>query len=133
MDKKPIAIIIEDEELLLQAIVSKMKKEGIETISCSKAEQALDYLSNMTIAPDVIWLDYYLEGGMNGIEFLEKIKQNPKWMQIPVLAVTNTASPEKVDKMVALGIVKYFVKAENKLEEMVKCAKQVAEKDPNLK
>lgn len=125
MEKKQLILIVEDETALLQAIATKIAKEGMDTVSCATAEQALDYLKNINEKPDVIWLDYYLGGGMNGLEFLEKVKANKEWEGIPILAVTNTATEDKVQKMMGLGIMKYYVKAENKLEDMVKYAKEI--------
>jgi len=125
MEKKQLILIVEDEAPLLQAISLKMKKEGVETVSCTTAEQALDYLGSINQTPDAIWLDYYLGGGMNGLEFLEKIKANKDWADIPVLAVTNTATEDKVQKMIGLGIMKYYVKAENTLGDMVHYAKEI--------
>lgn len=126
-NKKTTIMVVEDEHMLLQAVAEKMKMEGIEVISCTSAEQAIDYLDNFEEAPDAIWLDYYLQGGgMNGLELLEKFKQNEKWSKIPILVVSNTASDEKVTKMTALGIEKYFVKAEYDIQDLVQHAKDIA-------
>ncbi|EKD48354.1 MAG: hypothetical protein ACD_65C00004G0002 [uncultured bacterium] len=128
-DQKPTIMVVEDESILLQAISEKMKMEGVETITCTSAEQALDYLGNLETPPDAIWLDYYLEGGgLNGLGFLEELKKNETWAKIPVLVVSNTASSEKVNKMTALGIVDYFVKAENDLGDLVKQAKKIVDR-----
>ena len=118
-DTKKTILIVEDETALLQAITTKMEKSGFKTVGCTTAEQALDYLKNLTEVPDAIWLDYYLGGSMNGVEFLERVKQNEKWSNISVLVVSNTATEGNIDRMVSLGIEKYFVKAENKLGDMI--------------
>jgi DNA-binding response OmpR family regulator len=118
-------LIVEDEDLLLQAIIKKMQIEGIQTVGCTSGEQAIDYLKNLEVLPTAIWLDYYLNGGMNGLEFLEQLSKNEKWKEIPIIVVSNTATEDKVSKMIALGASKYFIKAENKLEDMVKYIKDL--------
>lgn len=120
-------MVIEDEEILLHAITSKLKKVGMETVSCTKVEQALDYLEELETLPSAIWLDYYLKGDMNGLDFLIHIKKNEKWKKIPVIIVSNTASEQKVKKMLALGADKYLLKAENRLEEIINVMKGFVE------
>jgi DNA-binding NarL/FixJ family response regulator len=56
---------------------------------------------------------------MNGLAFMQTIKSNPKWDDIPVVMVSNSASPEKVHNMLALGVKKYILKAEYRLDEII--------------
>jgi CheY-like chemotaxis protein len=111
-------MVVEDEEVLLQAISRKLKAKGIEAVTCSSAKQAIDYLKNIDAVPDVIWLDYYLPD-MNGLDFVREIKKNEAWKNIPIVVVSNSASEPKRSSMLALGVQKYLLKAENKLEDIV--------------
>ena len=115
-------MVVEDESLLLQAISKKMINSQIEIVSCLSAEQALDYLNNLPALPDAIWLDYHLKD-MDGLTFMGKLKNNPIWAKIPVFVVSNSASPEKVNGMLALGAVKYILKAEHRLDEIIESIK----------
>lgn len=111
-------MVVEDETLLLQAITKKLKLSNMDVVSCASGQQALDYLENLDELPDAIWLDYYLKD-MNGLSFMQVLKQNPAWAAIPVLVVSNSASPEKVHNMLALGAKKYILKAEYRLDEII--------------
>ena len=111
-------MVVEDEELLLQAITKKLKVSGIGVLSCSSGQQAVDYLNSLDELPDAVWLDYYLKD-MNGLAFMQQLKENEKWRNIPVLVVSNSASPEKVTNMLALGAKKYILKAEYRLDEII--------------
>ena len=111
-------MVVEDEVLLLQAITKKLKLSEMDVLSCSSGQQAIDYLSNIDELPDAVWLDYYLKD-MNGLAFMQEIKNNPKWENIPVLVVSNSASPEKVHNMLGLGAKKYILKAEYRLDEII--------------
>lgn len=115
----PTVLIIEDESMLLRAIAKKIELSGLTPISCTSGKQALDYLFNLPELPDAIWLDYYLKD-MDGLEFMENLKKNPKWKNIPVVVVSNSANPDKVHRMIALGVKKYLLKAEYRLEDIVK-------------
>ena len=120
-------LVIEDEDLLLQAMTKKLHTAGMHSISCTSGEQAIDYLENISVVPDLIWLDYNLEG-MDGLAFLEKLKKQPAWRSIPVVVVSNSASPDKVHNMLALGANKYLLKAEYRLEQIIETVKEFVQK-----
>lgn len=125
MDSNKIKVlVIEDEELLLEAIARKLSNEGLDPITCTGAAQAFDYLKSLVEPPDVIWLDYYLKDA-NGLEFMKLFMKDPKWSRIPVVVVSNSASEEKKKAMLALGIKKYLLKAEYRLEEIIKIIKEI--------
>ena len=114
----PTIMVVEDETLLLQAITKKLKLSELDVISCASGQQAIDYLNNLDELPDAVWLDYYLKD-MNGLAFMQTLKENPKWTDIPVMVVSNSASPEKVHNMLGLGAKKYILKAEYRLDEII--------------
>lgn len=126
--KKQIStiLVIEDENLLLQAITKKLTLSGLNPVSCTSGEQAIDYLKNLIELPDVIWLDYHLKG-MDGLTFLKEIKANSKWKNIPVVVISNSASPDKVHNMLALGANKYLLKAEYRLDQIIETVKEFAQ------
>jgi CheY-like chemotaxis protein len=126
--QKPTVMIVEDESLLLQAISKKLELNGISTISCSSGNQAIDYLSNIGQLPDAIWLDYKLRD-MDGVEFMEKLKIDEKFTKIPVIVVSNSASEDKVNSMMALGAKKYLLKAAYRLDELIPIVKQFIDKN----
>lgn len=119
----PVIMVVEDETLLLQAISKKLKISNIDVISCASGQQAVDYLNNLEQLPDAIWLDYYLKD-MNGLAFMQELKKNTKWSVIPVFVVSNSASPDKVNNMLALGAKKYVLKAEHRLDEIIGMIKE---------
>lgn len=116
--ENPTIMVVEDEVLLLQAITKKLKLSGMDVLSCASGQQAVDYLNSLDELPDAVWLDYYLKD-MNGLAFMQELKKNSKWTDIPVLVVSNSASPEKVHNMLALGAKKYILKAEYRLDEII--------------
>src|SRR3989344_4881199 len=124
LTKKLTILVIEDEVLLLEAISKKLKISDCDVVGASSGKQALDYLKNLSKKPDAIWLDYYL-GDSNGIELMEKIHDNKTWSSIPVLVVSNSASPDKVHKMLELGVKKYLIKAEHRLDDLVNEIKDI--------
>lgn len=131
--QNPTIMVVEDEVLLLQAITKKLKLSGMDVLSCSSGQQAIDYLNNLDELPDAVWLDYYLKD-MNGLAFMQSLKENPQWTDIPVMVVSNSASPEKVHNMLGLGAKKYILKAEYRLDEIITMIRDfIQNSDPNTK
>lgn len=119
-------MVVEDEALLLQAATKKLEHEGITVLPCPSGETALEYVKKLDVAPDAIWLDYYLKD-MNGLAFMQAIKTNSKWADIPVIVVSNSASPDKVHNMLALGVNKYILKAQYRLDEIIVILREIIE------
>lgn len=129
--QSPTIMVVEDEVLLLQAITKKIKLSNMDVLSCSSGQQAIDYLNSLDELPDAVWLDYYLKD-MNGLAFMQNLKNNPKWAHIPVLVVSNSASPDKVNNMMALGAKKYILKAEYRLDQIIEIIKQFIREEGGL-
>ncbi len=111
-------LVVEDEDMLLKAITRKLELAGKKVIPCISGRVALEYLNQSQEIPDAIWLDFYLKD-MNGLEFMYELKKDENRANIPVLVVSNSASTDKVTKMLALGAKKYLLKAESKLDDLV--------------
>lgn len=115
-------LIIEDEKMLLEVIVKKLNLSGLDPVACTSGEEGLGYLKGNNELPGVIWLDYHLKG-MDGLAFLEEVKKNPRWEKIPVVVVSNSASSDEVHHMLALGVDKYMLKAEYRLDQIIECVR----------
>jgi CheY-like chemotaxis protein len=127
MNKQTI-LVVEDEDLLLQAITKKLALNEIDTIGCTSGKQALDYLNNLAELPAAVWLDYHLQD-MNGLEFMQVLRQDPRYATIPVIVVSNSANDETVKSILALGAKKYLLKAEHRLDDIVATVKQFIEEN----
>src|SRR3989344_412427 len=123
-DKKYSVLVIEDEDLLLNAIVRKLEMTQINAISCKSGQDGIEILTRSNKFPDAIWLDYYLKD-MNGLEFMNALKSHSEWPDIPIIVVSNSANPEKVTNMLTLGVKKYYLKAENRLDDIINSVKKL--------
>lgn len=131
-DKKYTVLVIEDEDLLLNAIVRKLEMNQINTISCKSGRVGIEILTKVKKFPDAIWLDYYLKD-MNGLDFVNALKAHSEWPAIPIVVVSNSANPTKVTNMLALGVKKYYLKAQNRLDDLVASVKELIEEENKLK
>ncbi|PIS08869.1 hypothetical protein COT75_04515 [Candidatus Beckwithbacteria bacterium CG10_big_fil_rev_8_21_14_0_10_34_10] len=117
--QKKIGLILEDEKPLWEVIKSSCEKNGFETITARSVNQGLEYLKK-GVKIDFVWLDHYLYGKENGLDFVTKLKQKGSaWKNLPIFVVSNTVSPEKIQIYLKLGVKKCYTKVDFKLDEIV--------------
>lgn len=118
MDQKNI-LVVEDERPLSEAIKIKLEKSGFAVLTARSVAQALSYLEDK-IHVDAIWLDHYLLGEGNGLDLVARMKaEGSHWRQIPIFVVSNTASPDKVNSYIRLGVNQYYTKADYRLDRII--------------
>lgn len=111
-------LVVEDEKPLLEAIHTKLEKSGFSVVTARTAEQAYGLLEDIAKV-DIIWLDHYLLGKENGLDLVAKIKNDEKYKKIPIFIVSNTASAEKVQSYINLGVNKYYIKSNYRLDKII--------------
>ena len=111
-------LVVEDEKPLLEAIHIKLEKSGFSVVTARTAEQAYGLLEDLTKV-DVLWLDHYLLGKENGLDLVVKVKNNEHYKNIPIFIVSNTASSEKVQSYINLGVNKYYIKSNYRLDNII--------------
>lgn len=114
-------LVVEDEQALQEAIKLKLKKDGVNVVTASSGEEALDYLKNNK--PDLLWLDILLPG-VDGIEVLRKVREDFKMNDLPVVIVSVSVGQEKVKQSQELEANDYIVKSEYNLVEIIKRVKK---------
>ena len=116
---KKKVLVIEDDRSLQAAIVDKLSMNGLDSILASSKQEGIDALiDNENIA--LIWLDHYLFGKEDGLDFLNEVRKSKDWQEIPIFVISNTAGTDKVNAYLALGADKYYTKAEHRLDQIIK-------------
>ena len=117
MQQKTV-LVIEDERPLVKIIEAKLEKTGFDVVTARTGDQGLQYLEDIGHV-DAIWLDHYLPGDKTGLDFVATLKKpGSKWAKTPIFIVSNTASESNVRSYLRLGVDKYCVKAEHRLDEI---------------
>jgi len=111
-----IILLIEDDKSLNKIITMKLENAGYCVVSRETVEESLLYLDKEL--PDLVWLDLYLPG-IDGFEFLEKIRGNPRTKDLKVAVVSVSGSSRKIELAKKYGVVDYFVKSNYKIDELV--------------
>lgn len=116
-DQKTI-LVVEDERPLLDAIRIKLEKSGFLVVTARTAEQVYGLLEDLKRV-DIIWLDHYLIGKENGLDIVTKLKGHEQYKNIPIFIVSNTAGVDKVKSYINLGVNKFYVKSNYRLDQII--------------
>ena len=117
---KKTILVIEDERPLAKVIGDKLEHAGFDVLTARTVNQGLEYIEEVS-SIDAVWLDHYLLGEKTGLDFVAKLKSaDSRWRQIPIFVVSNTASRDNLNSYIRLGVNKYSVKADHRLDEMTK-------------
>ncbi len=108
MDKSPKVLLVDDDELLREAVGAAIRWAGmvVETLEIP----GQDFVQKVeTLMPDIILLDLYIRD-FSGLEVCRQLKKNPKTKEIPVILFTS--STEKIDRIAGedAGAIEYVVK-----------------------
>jgi CheY-like chemotaxis protein len=78
-------LIVDDNPINLKLARSVLEIEGYHVDAAVDAEDALGYLEKTS--PDLILMDIALPG-MDGLSLTRKLKADPRWRSIPIIALT---------------------------------------------
>jgi CheY-like chemotaxis protein len=114
---KPGILVVEDEEILALDLKMIIEDSGWRlTGIVSSGEDAINGMRKNR--PDLVLMDIKLEGGMDGIEAAEKIREE---FDIPLVFITGNVDRNTVERAKKVGPAGFISKPldMNKLTEMV--------------
>lgn len=124
-EKKEKVLIVDDDKFLLSLYAVKFRNAGFEVDTVLGGAEALNKLQSDK-APDIIILDLIMPG-MDGFEFLAKLREQKLAPKATVVVLTNQGQPEDIEKAKKYNIQGYIVKASTipseVLEEVTKIHK----------
>ncbi len=115
MEKK--ILLIEDDFLIREMYESELIRAGYKVTACSSGEDGIKALPKDHF--DLALLDIMLPG-INGLEVLKQIKQNPQTKDIRVVLLTNLGYEAAIKKGFDLGAVGYLIKSAYTPDQVIK-------------
>jgi CheY-like chemotaxis protein len=119
MRKEDIILIADDDKKHIELIRESLLRAGLRNkmLHFTDGREVLDFLFDMdkghegqrNIQECVLLLDISISG-VDGVEILEKIKQDEKLKRIPVIILTATDNPKIIEQCHDLGCSTYLVK-----------------------
>ena len=104
MEKNPLILVIDDEELILKLLNVDLTAEGYDVITASDGLSALALLEKHT--PDLVILDIMMPG-FDGIQTLRQLR---KRSNVPVIMLTARSEVSVLRDSLALGADDYITK-----------------------
>ncbi|HXK37595.1 MAG TPA: response regulator [Candidatus Paceibacterota bacterium] len=124
-------LVVEDERQLANAVKEALAVHDFNVVMARTAEEGIAQLKNLKTV-DAIWLDHYLMGTSNGLDFVIQIKSDPEWSKIPVFIVSNTASQQNVHSYIRLGVTNYYTKADYDIGQIINDLKFTLDKGEHI-
>lgn len=115
-------LIAEDEQDLREMYTLALSSRGFTVLEAKNGEEALEWLERKYKIINVILLDIVMPE-MDGFQALEKIKDDERFRNIPILVSTNLDNEEDRQETLKLGAADYFVKSKHTPEELVEKVK----------
>ena len=102
----PVLVVDDDPDFqsLMTTLVSALKQTSV---NAGDAAEALDWLDKHT--PSLILLDYQMPGA-DGADLLQRLRQSPRLMGVPVIMLTGQSRAEIVQRVRRLGVTDFLVK-----------------------
>ena len=96
------ALVVDDSRTARNVLKNILETHDIEVATAESAEDAIEYLSDSR--PDIIFMDHEMPG-MDGLEAVSTIKDNPATATIPIMMYTAQAGELYVGQARALGAI----------------------------
>ncbi len=101
-------LIVEDSDLQREICIVQLQQIGFEKITgATNGVEALNYMADNPV--DLIVSDWEMPE-MDGLEFLQNVKGNPKFKDIPFLILTVHNHPEKNQVALDQGALDFIIK-----------------------
>jgi two-component system, chemotaxis family, chemotaxis protein CheY len=102
------ALIVDDHPMILKLLHAALNKLGItQVVEAENGELAIEQCRKDT--PTFIILDWNMPV-MNGLKFLETLRQEPKWQDVIVILCTTENDITHIQSMLSAGAQEYIMK-----------------------
>ena len=110
-------MVVDDAPAHRETLAKLLRREGYDAGGAADGQEALRLLRQRS-APDLMLLDVTMPG-LDGLDLLEMLRDDPRWESLPVIMVTSCAESECVERAEQLGAKEYILKASFSVGEML--------------
>jgi CheY-like chemotaxis protein len=118
-------LVVDDSSLVRLKVKNTLREEGFQVTEATSGEDVLKNINNHPIF-DLIIMDIILPG-RNGLDTIERIKENPRFNLVPVMILTVSNDKENVLRAIEMGAVDFLVKPFDKEELLARVQKILGE------
>ena len=113
-------LVVEDNDKNMKLFRDVLQVSGYSTLEATTGEEAVELA--LTHEPALVLMDVQLPG-IDGVEALERLRQNGRTASIPVLAVTAQAMSGDRDRFVEAGFDGYLAKPVD-VDELIRVVRE---------
>ena len=115
-------LVVDDEADGAEAVCLYLRKSGHDTFWVPDGREALAKLA--TISPDIVVLDVLMPQ-MDGMEFLEVLRNYYRGQFMPVILLTALADGAHIRRATHLGVKRIFLKSQYDLADLLACVNEL--------
>ena len=115
-------LVIDDDDDSRTAVGRYLSRSGYAVRTACNGREAL--IAVATTIPDVIILDAMMPE-MDGVEFLQVIRSYLRWSTVPVILLTAYDTGPHIDRALALGVKRIFLKANFEMADLLACVHEL--------
>ncbi len=101
-------LLVDDNIPFSKVLALTLQESGHQVTVGNNGSEGLNILSSVG-SPDFVVCDI-LMGGMDGLTFLQRVRQNPNWVSIPVVMMTSDPNVTQEHTAMEYGANGYLVK-----------------------
>jgi two-component system sensor histidine kinase/response regulator len=126
VDSRSTLLIVDDQEENLRIVGTVLTALGYDIVAANSASQAFKRLASKT--PDLVLLDMIMPD-VDGLEMCRRLKEEPRWKDIPVIFLSAADDKNLVVQALEAGGVDYVTKPFNKAELVSRVRTQLSLKE----
>lgn len=115
-------LIVDDVQIFRDVVSHALKGGGHEAVSAGDGASALQLLRTTVV--DLVLLDLAMPN-MNGLEFLKRLRAEPRLADIPVVVVSALSQAPQIEAAMALGVKARLLKSRFSLRELIQTVNEL--------
>jgi CheY-like chemotaxis protein len=92
--KRPVVLVVEDEDLVRASAVEWMEEAGFEAVEAANAEEAIQVLENRSDIR-LVFTDVEIPGSMDGLKLAQAVRN--RWPHIKLIMTSGQSLPAETD------------------------------------
>ena len=94
-------VLVADDNPQNRRLFSLFLKRAFDVVEVASAQEVLDAIEVQTF--DAVLLDLNYQGGMDGLALIRHLRQDPRWKDLPAIALTAHSSSEDRHRCLEAG------------------------------